>query len=92
MDNAILEWLKKHWFIFTVLFAGGTAWGQAQIKISNLEDAVRKNAETQVKVEELQKQSSKIEERTVQMQIQQMKMEQLLLDIYKNQNKLIEKR
>lgn len=48
--------------VVTVLFLGGAAWGQSQLKIQSLEEAVKSNATTVKEVQELKIQNARIEE------------------------------
>lgn len=61
----MLEWLKNHWFLFTALVFIGTAWGQQQVKVSNLEDAVKKQVEINQKLDKIKEDAAKDREKTI---------------------------
>ncbi len=61
----MLEWIKQHWVIFTALFFVGTAWGQQQVKLTNLEQAVKKQAETNEKLDKIKEDLAKNREKAL---------------------------
>ena len=80
--STIVKWLQTYWFLITTLFACGVAWGQTQNKMMSLEEAIKETVVIQTKVEDLQKQNAKLEERTIQIQESQRETQELLRDIY----------
>lgn len=78
MANKVIEWLKQHWFLLCAILTAGIAWGQTQSKIITLEDAVKENAVTQQKVQTIEKQSERIDERTKAMMESQARQERLI--------------
>lgn len=59
------EWLKQHWFLFSAILIAGTAWGQQQNKIVNLEDAVKKQVQIAEKLENIKDEASKDREKAI---------------------------
>lgn len=60
----MIQWLKTHWFLLTALIAIGSAWGQQQIKVESLEEAVKQNVATQQEIKDLKEQQARVDERT----------------------------
>lgn len=87
-NTTTLDWLKSYWFIFAFLVATGGAWAGTQVKIQNLEDAVKANAESQKTVVELQVTQSKLDERTKLMLDEQKETQELLKELIKEQRAL----
>lgn len=83
----MLEWLKQHWFLLVAILSAGIAWGQTQSKIITLEDAVKENAVTQQKVQTIEKQSERIDERTKAMMESQARQERLIEMMLQEQRK-----
>ena len=81
----MIEWLHKHWFLLVALVAIGSAWGQQQNKIMNLEEAVKATASTSQKVETLQQQGARVDERTQAIQKDQAETKQLILQLLQGQ-------
>jgi len=81
----MIEWLHKHWFLLVALVAIGSAWGQQQNKIMNLEEAIKATASTSQKVETLQQQGARVDERTRDIQKDQAETKQLILQILQGQ-------
>jgi hypothetical protein len=74
----MVEWLQKHWFILAFLLSAGMAIGQQQNKIQSLEEAIKSNIITQNKVEVLQQQSARVDERTQAIQKDQQETKAML--------------
>ena len=80
--NNFIEQLSKTWFIILALVGMSVAWGQQQMKIQNLEEAVKHAVLIQKEVSEIKMQSIRQEERALQMienQAQQQRLLELLL-------------
>lgn len=60
------EWLKQHWFLFTAILFIGTAWGQQQIKVTNLEEAVKKQVQINDKLDKIKEDAAKDREKAIQ--------------------------
>lgn len=78
----MIEWLKQNWFLITAFFTAAAAWGGQQIKVQNLEDAVKQNVVTQQKIEDLNTKVAKQDERSermLEMQQQQQRLLELIL-------------
>lgn len=84
-SNGIVEWLQKNWFIFAALMAAGIAWGQAEFKIQNLEDAVKSNTETIKQVQELRIKSERIDEKMQNIQASMSRQERQLDELLRSQ-------
>jgi len=78
----MLDNIKNYWVIIVAVVSISTAWGENAIKISNLEDAVKSNAETQKQVSGLKEKSAAIDERTQAMQQTQVEQQKMLEQIY----------
>jgi hypothetical protein len=83
----MLEWLKQHWFLLVAILTAGIAWGQTQSKITTLEDVVKENAVTQQRVQTIEKQSERIDERTKAMMEGQARQERLIEMMLQEQRK-----
>lgn len=84
----MLEWLKQHWFLIVAILTAGIAWGQTQSKITTLEDVVKENAATQQRVQTIEKQSERIDERTKAMLESQARQERLIEMMLQEQRKV----
>lgn len=62
--NKFLTVLKNYWFLIIALATLSAAWGESQIKILDLETAVKQNATTQSEVSDLKAKTAVINERT----------------------------
>jgi len=87
--NAIVEWLKQYWFIFSALVAGGVAWGQTTMQVAELKDKVSRG---ESRIETTAEFKSRIDERTIIMQREQKEMQdeqkeqrQILMEILATQ-------
>lgn len=83
-----LDVITKNWVWITALFITGGAWGQAQVKIQNLEDAVKLQAESQAQIQIVKEQAARLEERTVQIQSSQQRIETMMFEILRSQRAL----
>lgn len=88
----MIEWLKQHWFLLAAILTAGIAWGQTQSKIVTLEDAVKENTITQQKVQVIEKQSERIDERTKAMLESQARQERLIEMMLQEQRKVTKTR
>lgn len=59
------DWLKNHWFLFSAILIAGTAWGQQQNKIANLEETVKKQVQIAEKLEKMKEDSSRDREKAI---------------------------
>jgi uncharacterized protein YlxW (UPF0749 family) len=93
-NMSIVDFLLKYWVIIVAVVSISTAWGSDAVRITNIEDAVKSNAETHQQVQDLKEKSAAIDERTKAMkdtqdamqetQIEQQKLlEQILLRMQK---------
>lgn len=89
------EWLKQHWFIFSAILVAGTAWGQQQTKIANLEETIKKQAAIESKLDKFKEDSTAYREQALG-QISEIKQQNarieerlnLLLNLQKNQTRI----
>ena len=51
-----LTYIKTYWFLIVAFFTMSVAWGQSQLKIQTLEEAVKQTATTQQQVQTLKEQ------------------------------------
>jgi hypothetical protein len=86
-DTMIIEWLRKNWFLFAAILAAGVAWGQAQMKIQSLEEAVKSNSETQAQVQGVKGQMERMDERTKMMQESMARQEKMIFDLVQIQQR-----
>lgn len=84
----MLEWLKQHWFLLVAILSAGIAWGQTQSKINTMEEAIKENTVTQQKVQTIEKQSERIDERTKAMLESQARQERLIEMMLQEQRKV----
>lgn len=84
-----LTYLKTYWFLIVAFFTMSVAWGQSQLKIQTLEEAVKETATTQQQVQALKEQVARTDERTQLMLDSQIRQERLIENILLNQQKLI---
>jgi hypothetical protein len=77
MEN-ILSKLKEQWIFIVAIFAAGAAYSEGISKIKNLEQAVQSNAEVSQKIHEVEKNQSRLDERTISIQNAQERQEELL--------------
>lgn len=84
----MLEWLKQHWFLIVAILSAGIAWGQTQSKINTMEEAIKENTVTQQKVQTIEKQSERIDERTKAMLESQARQERLIEMMLQEQRKV----
>lgn len=84
----MLEWLKQHWFLLVAILSAGIAWGQTQSKINTMEEAIKENTVTQQKVQTIEKQSERIDERTKAMMEGQARQERLIEMMLQEQRKV----
>ena len=64
-DHIIVDWLKRHWFIFSALIAVTTAWATDHQKIQSLEAEVKQQATVKQQINDLTNQASRLDERTL---------------------------
>ena len=79
--------IKNYWFVIVAIVTVSTAWGQSQVKILSLEDAIKETATTQRQVNDLKVQTERIDERTkslIDSQIRQERMIEMLLSNQQN--------
>lgn len=79
--------IKNYWFVIVAIVTVSTAWGQSQVKILSLEDAIKETATTQRQVNDLKAQTERIDERTkslIDSQIRQERMIEMLLSNQQN--------
>ena len=79
--------IKNYWFVIVAIVTVSTAWGQSQVKILSLEDAIKETATTQRQVNDLKAQTERIDERTkslIDSQIRQERMIEILLSNQQN--------
>lgn len=88
MEDKFLESLRKNWIFIVAFFFMSAAWGQAQYKIQNLEQAVKSNAEVQTQVIDLKVQNARVEEQLKTVKESQKTQEQLLREIASNVAKI----
>ena len=81
----VFEWIKSYWFLLTFLVATASAWGETRLKVENLDDAVKANANTNQTIVELQITQSKLDERTKLMLDEQKETQELLKELIKEQ-------
>lgn len=79
--------IKNYWFVIVAIVTVSTAWGQSQVKILSLEDAIKETATTQRQVNDLKAQTERIDERTkslIDSQVRQERMIEMLLSNQRN--------
>lgn len=82
--NNVIDWLKQYWFIFSALIAGGVAWGQTTMQVTELKEKV---AKTEATVRD----QSRIDERTLIMQQEMKEQKQILIELLTTQRALAQK-
>jgi hypothetical protein len=90
----MLEFLKKYWFLITSVITVSAAWGGQQIKINNIEEAVKVQAQNQAAITELKEKSARQDERTQRMldnQAQQQRLLEILIQEQRQLNRSITK-
>lgn len=87
-DNKFLDSLRKNWIFIVAFFFISAAWGQAQYKIQNLEQAVKFTAEVQSQAVDLKVQNARVEEQLKTVKESQKTQEQLLREIASNVAKI----
>jgi len=87
MDRFVIL-LKRYWFLITTVCAISAAWGQAQIKIVTLEDAVKQTTTIRDDVSNLKAKVERIDERTLAFSNEQLRqsrsieaIERMLMDL-----------
>lgn len=82
-SSSVVEFLKKHWFLIVALVTLSSAWGQSQVKIQTLEEAVKQNVTTQSDITVIKSDLARFDERgkaLVESQARQERMIELLLN------------
>ena len=59
-----IEWLSKHWFLLVFVVGSGAVWGQYQMKVDKLEDAVKQWSSKEEATRKLQSQTEMLEYRS----------------------------
>jgi len=83
--DTFISWLQKYWFLGAFLVASGMAWSENTIKIQSIEDAIKKNAETQTKVEVLDERTKSIKEEQA---VQRKLLEQILINQHREYSRV----
>lgn len=81
--------IKNYWFIIAAIVTVSTAWGQSQVKILSLEDAIKETATTQRQVNDLKAQTERIDERTKSLIDSQVRQERMIEMLLTNQQNFI---
>lgn len=82
-SGSLVDFLKKHWFLIVALVTLSSAWGQSQIKIQTLEEAVKQNSTTQAEITVIKSDLARFDERgkaLVESQARQERMIEMLLN------------
>ncbi len=87
----MIEWLQKHWFLIVALTTMSAAWGQSQLKIQSLEEAVKASASLQKEFQQMREQAIRVDERTVSIQKTQESQEKKLDTLINLQLKALER-
>ena len=76
-----MDWIKSNWVLITALATMSAAWGQQQMKVENLEQAVIQQAANAKKLEDVREQSIRQDEKLKAIEKSQQTQEQLMRDI-----------
>ena len=86
-----MNWLKSYWWFLTALAGMSAAWGQQQLKVEKLEDAVVQQAAINRELKETREQSIRQDEKLKSIERSQQTTEQLLRDLLQGQREIARK-
>ncbi len=86
-----MNWLKSYWWFLTALVSVGVAWGQQELKVRNLEDAIVQQTAINKELKETREQVIRQDERLKSIDKSQQTQEQLLRDLLQGQRDISRK-
>jgi hypothetical protein len=81
MEEGLMDNIRKNWVLIAAFFFVSAAWGQVQVKITDLDTAVKSNAVVHQQVVDLKIQNARIEEQLKTVKESQRTQEDLLRSI-----------
>lgn len=87
----VSKWLKEHWLIVGLFFTVTTAYGQAQMKIQSLEDAVKQNVIINSQINEIKLNSVRQEEQLKSLDITMRRQEKMMEIMLERQDKVYQR-
>lgn len=86
-----MNWLKNYWWFLTALATMGAAWGQQQMKVQNLEEAIVQQSAINKELKETREQVIRQDERLKSIDKSQQTQEQMLRDLLQGQRDISRK-